>query len=211
MATNQIATKARGFVVILEGNAWIVKADGTRVAIKVGDEIQEGQQIVTADGTRLELALPNGQSVTIASGRELLIDANLLGTEPTDKTEAALKDLNSGADQIANVLAAGKDLSTELEPTAAGNAGGDASDSHGFVRVLRISEGLSPLVLDRDVQANTDAQIDEISVFSSAPLVNVQEAPSATPSTSSGNEDTNIAVALSGTDTDGTIASVKVT
>jgi hypothetical protein len=159
MATNQIAAQARGVVVILEGNAWIVKADGSRVAIKVGDEVQEGQQIVTADGTRLELALPNGQPVTIASGRELLIDANLLGTDPTDKSEAALTNLNSGADLIAKVLSTGGDLSVELDPTAAGNTGGDASDSHGFVRVLRISEEVSPLTISRDTNGlGTDQQ-----------------------------------------------------
>ncbi|MEO8119085.1 MAG: retention module-containing protein, partial [Rhodoferax sp.] len=160
MATTQTSAQARGVVVILEGNAWLVTADGTRRPLKVGDEVQVGQQIITEDGARLELALPNGQPLTIASGRELLIEGNLLGTEPTDKTEAALKDLNSGSAQIAKVIAGGGDLSTELDPTAAGLTGGDTGDSHSFVRVLRISEELTSLTLERDAPVASADQID---------------------------------------------------
>jgi VCBS repeat-containing protein len=154
MATNQVSAQTRGIVVILQGNAWVVGADGVRRPLKVGDEVQEGQLVVTEDGARLELALPNGQPLTVASGRELLIDANLLGTSPVDKTEAAIKDLNSGANDIARVLAAtGGDLSAELDRTAAGLAESEVSESHSFVRLLRISESLSSLGLTRD--ANT--------------------------------------------------------
>ncbi|HNV59807.1 MAG TPA: retention module-containing protein, partial [Rhodoferax sp.] len=77
MATTPISAQARGIVVILQGKAWVVDANGNRRPLKVGDEVQEGQQIVTEDGARLELALPNGQPLSIASGRELLIDATL--------------------------------------------------------------------------------------------------------------------------------------
>ena len=42
-------------------------------------------------------------------------------------------------------------------------------------------------------------------------VTGVNDPPEATPSTSSGDEDTNIPVSLSGTDIDGTIASVTVT
>jgi hypothetical protein len=42
-------------------------------------------------------------------------------------------------------------------------------------------------------------------------VVDVNDLPTATASTSSGNEDTDIAVSLAGTDIDGTIATVTVT
>ncbi|MES2947946.1 MAG: retention module-containing protein, partial [Pseudomonadota bacterium] len=148
MATNQISAQARGIVVILQGKAWLVDASGNRRELKVGDEVQEGQQIVTEDGTRLELALPNGKPLIVSSGRELLIDANLLGTT-TDKSEAALTDLNSGSAEVARIIASGGDLSTQLESTALGLSGGDGSDSHSFVRLLRIQESVAPLSLDR--------------------------------------------------------------
>lgn len=152
MATNQISAQARGIVVILQGKAWVVDAAGNKRALGVGDEVQEGQQIITEEGARLELALPNGQPLIVASGRELLIDANLLGTVSTDKSEAALRDLNSGSAEVAKIIASGGDLSAQLESTALGITGGDNSDSHSFVRLLRIQEDVAPLTIDRTGQ-----------------------------------------------------------
>ncbi|MDZ7921813.1 tandem-95 repeat protein [Rhodoferax sp.] len=160
MAANQVTAQARGVVVILQGKAWIVNVDGSRRDLKVGDEVQEGQVIATEDGSVLELALPNGQPLNIASGRELLLDANLLGTATTDPTEAALKDLNSGAEAVARALATGTgDLSAELEATAAGLGGGEGGDSHSFVRLVRISEELAPLDIQRSAQEITEEPI----------------------------------------------------
>ena len=168
MANNQVSSQARGIVVILQGKAWVVSAEGVRKTLQVGDEVQEGQKIITEDGTRLELALPNGQPLLLTSGRELLIEGNLLGTDPSDKTDAAISDLNSGAAQIAKTLAGTGDLSLELDPTAAGLAGGQSSESHSFVRVLRIEEELEPLSIERSAQAVTS----EILPFG-APVVDV--------------------------------------
>ena len=150
MATNQVSAQARGVVVILQGKAWVVDASGNRRALAVGDEVQEGQQIITEEGTRLELALPNGQPLIVAAGRELLIDANLLGTASTDKSEASLVNLNSGAAEVARIIASGGDLSAELEATAAGLGGGEGSDSHSFVRLMRIQEEVAPLSISRE-------------------------------------------------------------
>ncbi|MFO1264312.1 MAG: retention module-containing protein [Rhodoferax sp.] len=148
MATSQTTAQARGIVVILQGNAWVRDAKGTNRLLHIGDEVQEGQVIVTEDGTRLELALPNGQPLRLESGRELLIDANLLGSV-VDKSEAALKDLNGGSAEVERILATGGDLSDKLESTALGLAGGDGSDAHSFVRLLRIQESVTPLAIDR--------------------------------------------------------------
>ena len=53
MATSQVSSQARGVVVILEGNAWVVSANGTKKPIRLGDEIQEGQIVLTEQGTLL--------------------------------------------------------------------------------------------------------------------------------------------------------------
>mgnify|MGYP006978717477 FL=1 len=158
MAANQVTAQARGVVVILQGNAWIVNPDGSRRPLHVGDEVQEGQVVLTEDGTRLELAMPHGQNLHVESGRELLLDANLLGTAPTDPTESALKDLNSGAEAVARALATGSgDLSAELDATAAGLGGGEGGDSHSFVRLVRISESIDSLGIQRAAQ-NTNEE-----------------------------------------------------
>jgi VCBS repeat-containing protein len=170
MATTPISAQARGIVVILQGKAWVVDANGNRRPLKVGDEVQEGQQIVTEDGARLELALPNGQPLSIASGRELLIDATLLGSAPVDKSDAALLNLNGGSAEVAKIIAAGGDLSAELESTAAGFTGGDGSDAHSFVRLLRIQEALAPLSIDRaDQPAATSVDLTLATTQSTSP------------------------------------------
>ncbi|HPW28393.1 MAG TPA: retention module-containing protein, partial [Rhodoferax sp.] len=170
MATTPISAQARGIVVILQGKAWVVDANGNRRPLKVGDEVQEGQQIVTEDGARLELALPNGQPLSIPSGRELLIDATLLGSAPVDKSDAALLNLNGGSAEVAKIIAAGGDLSAELESTAAGFTGGDGSDAHSFVRLLRIQEALAPLSIDRaDQPAATSVDLTLATTQSTSP------------------------------------------
>ncbi|OLP04982.1 retention module-containing protein [Rhodoferax antarcticus] len=149
MATVQNSVEAKGIVVALKGNAWLVDPDGSRRLLKVGDEVQEGQRVVTENGAELELSLPNGQQVSVASARELLIDATLLGTAPLDATEAALKDLNSGASDLAQALAAGGDLLTELDPTAAGLTEAKPATRMVLLRVLRIVEAVDPLSIGR--------------------------------------------------------------
>jgi len=151
--------------------------------------VQEGQVVITDTGTRMELALPNGEPLSVAAGRELLIDANLLGTAPQDRTEAALQDLNSGAAQVARVIAAGGDLSTELDPTAAGLSGGDGSESHSFVRVLRIDESLSSL---DQASSTTSSQEVATTLVESTP----NQAPIAADDALSATEDTPLVMTL---------------
>ncbi|MFM2275963.1 MAG: hypothetical protein RL211_1835, partial [Pseudomonadota bacterium] len=159
MATSQVSAQARGYIVVLEGKAWVLDNFGRRVLLKVGDEVQEGQVLVTDNGTRLELGMPNGQVVSVSTGRELLVDANLLGIAPTDQSEAVLTDLNNSSAQIARIIQSGGDLSIELDPAGAGQTGGDASESHGFVRLLRIVESLGSVELNR---ADADAAREPI-------------------------------------------------
>ena len=206
MATNQVSALARGVVVVLQGKAWVVNAAGERIELKVGDEVQEGQIVVTDAGTRLELALPNGEPLFVAAGRELLIDATLLGTAPQDRTEAALKDLNSGAAQVARVIAAGGDLSTELDPTAAGTTGGDSTESHSFVRVLRIDETLTPLD-----QASATGSSQTTTPITAEDTPN--QAPIAIDDALSATEDTPLVLSLADltgndTDPDGDVLSI---
>ncbi|MFM1979405.1 MAG: hypothetical protein RLZ68_670, partial [Pseudomonadota bacterium] len=149
MATPQGSSQARGVIATLEGTAWIVGVDGSKKLVQLGDEVQEGQVVLTESGTRLELSLPNGAQITVESGRELLIDSNLLGTTPADATEASIKDLNESPNEIARILAKGGDVSDSLDPTAAGLSAGERGDAHDFYRVLRINEALTKLEIGR--------------------------------------------------------------
>ncbi len=162
-----------GVVSALQGSAWIVNADGSRIALNTGDSVGVGQKVLTDEGSKLALQLPNGQTLQVEAGRELLIDETLLGVAPVDATDAAIAALNGGTAEIAKVIAAGGDLSDALEATAAGLTGGDTSDSHGFVRIDRIQEPLTPLGIDRGAgQGATDQfPIGQPSNFSTNPAV----------------------------------------
>ncbi len=166
MAAPSTEIQARGIVVILQGSAWVEDSNGNRRPLKVGDELEEGQKVITSEGTRLELALPNGQPLVVEAGRELILDTSLLGTAPQDKTQAALQSLNGGASDITKAIASGGDLSEQLDATAAGLGGGQGGEAHSFVRLTRISENLSDLSLQRnetehlqDLPQNTGAEV----------------------------------------------------
>ncbi|PHV12323.1 retention module-containing protein [Chitinimonas sp. BJB300] len=147
MAADQVHAQARCVVVQLQGQAWAIDGKGDQRQLKVGEAVQEGEQIITAAGALLELGLPEGQSLHVAAERTLLIDANLLGQAPVDASEAALSELRADVDKIIQALNEGRDISLEVDPTAAGLAGGEGNDAHGFVRLLRLSEGSSTATL----------------------------------------------------------------
>ncbi|MBM5574503.1 retention module-containing protein [Deefgea sp. CFH1-16] len=137
---------AKQQIVVVQGEAFIKDARGQLQAIKAGDVLLEGQVIVTDAQGHLTILLPNGQIIELGADRSLLIDGDLLGTAPTDSTEAAVAKTNDSADQIINALNEGKDLSTDLEATAAGlSAGAGGGEGSGFVRLMRIAEGVDPL------------------------------------------------------------------
>ncbi|QZA81615.1 retention module-containing protein [Deefgea piscis] len=137
---------AKQQIVVVQGEAFIKDARGQLQAIKAGDVLLEGQVIVTDAQGHLTVLLPNGQIIELGADRSLLIDGDLLGTAPTDSTEAAVAKTNDSADQIINALNEGKDLTTDLEATAAGlGAGGGTDEGSGFVRLMRVAEGVDPL------------------------------------------------------------------
>ena len=136
-------------IVVLEGEAAIKDASGQLQPIKAGDTLLEGQVIVTSATGHLTILLPNGQIIELGADRSLLIDGDLVGTNPTDSTEAAIAQTSDSADQILNALNQGKDLSDELDPTAAGlNAGAGTDEGSNFVRLLRIVESVDPISFD---------------------------------------------------------------
>ena len=71
MATSQVSAQARGVIVVLEGKAWVLDSSGNRVLLKVGDEVQEGQVIVTDTGSTWECDYCAHQSLcaTTEAGR----------------------------------------------------------------------------------------------------------------------------------------------
>ncbi|WP_255990032.1 retention module-containing protein [Chitinolyticbacter albus] len=130
-------------IVRILGAAYVRDASGKLTALKPGDQIVEQQVLVTAPDGSVVLQLPNGEQLTVGSDRSVLIDAALLGSAPADALDAALAEVNAETAKVEQLLAQGGDLSTELDPAAAGlNAGAGQESGHSFVRLMRIAESL---------------------------------------------------------------------
>ncbi|HSC79747.1 MAG TPA: retention module-containing protein, partial [Chitinolyticbacter sp.] len=130
-------------IVRILGAAYARDASGKLTALKPGDPIVEQQVLVTAPDGSVVLQLPNGEQLTVGSDRSVLIDAALLGSAPADALDAALAEVNAETAKVEQLLAQGGDLSTELDPAAAGlNAGAGQESGHSFVRLMRIAESL---------------------------------------------------------------------
>ncbi|WP_018150070.1 retention module-containing protein, partial [Leeia oryzae] len=131
----------------VKGRVIVRDENGLEHAAQPGEVLTVGEKLITGADGLVELAAPDGGNpITLAANKELLIDADIFGTQATDNTEAAIAQLNQGDVNVAQALAQGQDLTANLDPTAAGlNAGTDATEGHSFVRLLRIVEGTSPL------------------------------------------------------------------
>ncbi|QZA77772.1 retention module-containing protein [Deefgea tanakiae] len=211
-ATNAAAKQQ---IVVLAGEAFVKDARGQLQPIKAGDTLLEGQIIATGATGHLTILLPNGQIIELGADRSLLIDGDLLATSPTDSTEAAIVSNSDSADQIINALNQGKDLSEELEATAAGlNAGAGTDEGNGFVRLMRIAENVDPLSFDFGTTQTEFEPLPELNNASTpiiiadaenqAPnFVDANNSPLGQSQTLATPEDTPISGQLKATDSDG--------
>ncbi|WP_047393511.1 retention module-containing protein, partial [Chitinibacter sp. ZOR0017] len=178
-------------IVLVDGVAFVRDASGKETPLQVGQPLQEGQVIFTSATGHATLLLPNGQVVELAAGRDMLIDGDLSGGATTDVTEARVAQADTSADQIITALNQGKDLSDELEATAAGlNGAGAEGEGAGFVRLLRIAENVSPVSFN--FSANGAAPDLTVPEYATLPqpepeIVLPPEPPVETPSITIGN------------------------
>jgi len=137
--------RAEGSVAHIVGKAWLRHADGSQHEIRVGDRVAEGQIIVTDANSSVDLRGAHGDMIAIGEAREVLADANLLAQDPSTPQEAAVKPPDGDFERALSALNSGTDPFANLDPTGAGLGTGGDSESHGFVRLFRISETLDPL------------------------------------------------------------------
>ncbi|NTV09456.1 MAG: retention module-containing protein, partial [Zoogloea sp.] len=117
---------------------------GKLVMLKPGMQVTEGQEIVTAAGSQVELQFADGGKVSIGADRDVLLNNEFFANTLIDHTEASVsKSGTAETERVIQALNAGKDPFNDLDPTAAGIAGGQGNEGPTFVRLLRISEGVS--------------------------------------------------------------------
>ena len=118
----------------------------TRVArlLKNGDPIDRDEIVQTAAGAQVEVQFLDGKSFVVEPEHAVRMDESVA---PTSSDSAATA--REGAvtpEAIIEALARGGDLTEQLEATAAGlGGGGGGQGNSGFVRLLRISEEVTPL------------------------------------------------------------------
>ncbi|MBY0572869.1 MAG: retention module-containing protein, partial [Undibacterium sp.] len=143
------STNIVGKVVALQGQAIVKSPDGSQHQLKVGDVIYENDVIVTLADGRVELSFDSGHRYVVREHETVTLDSSVYAPAMADAMEAALLP-SSNSSQISqqdvNKAVIGSDsLDKLLEETAAGLGGGDSSDAHGFVKLDRIAEAVSPL------------------------------------------------------------------
>ncbi|MFY0990712.1 retention module-containing protein, partial [Halomonas sp. C05BenzN] len=139
-------------VVSLTGQAWARDADGNLRELRVGDTLQEGETLVTADNARVELDFGDNLDPTlIEGGQEVAMTPELDADQPV-----AVEDASALDEDLDALLAALEDEEGDLldifDATAAGaGPGGGGGDGHNFVRLTRIAEDTDPLAFDFSV------------------------------------------------------------
>ncbi|MDR0576581.1 MAG: retention module-containing protein, partial [Candidatus Accumulibacter sp.] len=130
----------------VQGQAFAKGENGATRPLQVGDYLYEGEVIIAGANGYVDLATLDGQSFTLGANETLTLDAEALGQTTAADSGAA----RVGGDEFSRIvtaLNAGQNLDDLLEETAAGagGAGGDAGGGPSFVRLLRISEDVTPL------------------------------------------------------------------
>ena len=125
-------------VVAVTGKAFARSADGELRELQVGDVLREGETVVTADGSRVELSMTDTSPLVISDAGEFLITRDLVAESAAGADESALAD--ETVDQVLAALENGQDLGDVLESTATGSSGGAGGEGSSFIRLGRIVE-----------------------------------------------------------------------
>ncbi|PKO51882.1 MAG: hypothetical protein CVU28_10850, partial [Betaproteobacteria bacterium HGW-Betaproteobacteria-21] len=201
-------------VISISGRALARDVDGNTRVLKPGDVLLEGETLITSDGGRVELALVDSSMLQIADNQSVLMTAELSEATRPAAPEAQLAD--GTIQQVIQALNDGSNLDDVLEEPAAGLTGGGSGEGSGFVRLLRIAEGVDPLEFEFDATvADVPPELlpgrgvdeDDALVSSDTPPdAPGNVAPETAMTVAVGAEDAaGITVNLSGTDPDGTV------
>ena len=127
-----------GVVTSVVGNAVVKGVDGQTRQVTVGDEIHEGEVIITASSASVQIDCSSESPFVIAEDTEFLASAECFSFDG-DASDNEVADETIAA--VAAALQSGSDLLDVLEATAAG--GDSGNNGHTFIRLGRIVLALS--------------------------------------------------------------------
>jgi VCBS repeat-containing protein len=138
----------------IQGQAFAKDKNGALRVLRVGDQIFEGEVVVSGDNSRINLISPDGRTLVVNANDTLMIDAEVSGQFKPDAGDAALLAASKDANKIIQAINDGGSLDELLEETAAGESGSGAGGGPSFVRLLRVAEAVDPLAFDFNTGRN---------------------------------------------------------
>jgi hypothetical protein len=171
-------------VTAVTGKVFAVNATGTSRPLVAGDALLLGETVVTQAGGHADLMMVDGQALSVEPAQSLKLSADITATTVPDKQDSQIAD--GTVQSVIKALNTGGNLDA-LEATAAGLGGGTGGQNDGsnFVRLLRITEGVSPLVFDsttpaQDINFALEAGNNLASPVLASPAVAASPAPAVT-------------------------------
>ena len=164
-------------VVAVTGKAFARNANLEVRALKPGDTLLEGETIITSADSHVELSFMDGSTMDVPADHSMLIATDLVQTGWPGAEESALA--ATTPEDLLQALAEGRDIDTTLEAPAAGLEGGETGDGNDFVRLLRITEEVSP-----QTYAFESPPVTEPPIFEQGLIVEEEEVVPPSPSLS---------------------------
>ncbi|MES2579771.1 MAG: retention module-containing protein, partial [Pseudomonadota bacterium] len=212
-----------GKVVSITGTAYLITENGLRRELSLGDQVQVGDAIETSRGAEVELELANGRLVNIHSEQLVQFTEELSEVIAPSNLDSAIN--LATIETVIKAIEEGKDVNAVLEETAAGQSGQYNSYGFSFVDLLRVNDILNAFNFAYDYEINQRADTGPLvdgddNTYLSLPATSTpisgqisptNNPPIAASVIANGAEDAaSIAITLSGTDVDGTIASITL-
>ncbi|MES2499543.1 MAG: retention module-containing protein, partial [Pseudomonadota bacterium] len=213
-----------GKVVSIIGVAYLVAKDESRRELILGDQVQVGDMIETPRGSEVELELINGRLIYIHSEQLVQFTEELSEVLAPSNLDSAVN--LATIETVIKAIEEGKDINAVLEETAAGQS---SYNSYGFsfVDLFRINDILNAFNFAYSYELSQTVDIDPLIegndinysglIAADGPISNpnpnppINIAPVAANITVNGAEDdASIIITLTGTDADGTIASITL-
>ena len=136
-------------VVSVQGEAFARSADGSMRRLASGDSIREGEVVMTSAGAQVSLRSSDGQMFVVNAQESFKFGPEASQATAPDAGEAAIV---AGAAAPAVIAPQAGDLDIEQlleqEAAAAILAGGGENGGNSFVRLLRITEEITPLAYE---------------------------------------------------------------
>ncbi|WP_136255181.1 retention module-containing protein, partial [Onishia niordana] len=146
-------------VVSITGQAWARDAEGNLRELQQGDQLLDGETLVTSDNGAVELDFADGlPPVAIGGGQQVAMSDELNADALIEPDDASAQD--EGIEALLASLEGEGDLLDDLEATAAGGGGGAEGGGHSFIQLARISESVDPLAFSFENASNTNVVND---------------------------------------------------